>query len=118
VVCADRGAGGLKKAARTGERRSAVAGATAKRQDCPVTNLDRIARDPAICAGQPVIRGTRVLVRVVLGYLAHGETTEHILREFPSLAEADVRAVIAFAAASAGEDLPAPSPIPPNAQVA
>jgi hypothetical protein len=29
-----------------------------------------------------------------------------------------VRAVIAFAAASAGEDLPAPTPIPPNAQVA
>jgi hypothetical protein len=60
---------------------------------------------------QPVIRATRVLVRVVLGYLAHGETTEHILVEFPSLAEEDVRAVIAFAAASAGEDLPAPSPI-------
>ena len=83
-----------------------------------VTYLDRIVRDPAICAGQPVIRGTRVLVRVVLGYPAHGETTEHILAEFPSLAEEDVRAVIAFAAASAGEDLPAPSPIPPNAQVA
>ena len=95
-----------------------VAGATACRQDWLVTYLDRIVRDPAICAGQPVIRGTRVLVRVVLGYLAHGETTEHILREFPSLAEEDVRAVIAFAAASAGEDLPAPSPIPPNAQVA
>jgi len=47
------------------------------------------------------------LVRVVLGYLAHGETTEHILREFPSLAEEDVRAVIAFAVASAGEDLTA-----------
>lgn len=83
-----------------------------------MTYLDRIARDPAICAGQPVIRGTRVLVRVVLGYLAHGETTAHILTEFPSLTEEDVRAVIAFAAASAGEDLPAPSPIPPNAQVA
>ena len=95
-----------------------VAGATACRQDWLVTYLDRIVRDPAICASQPVIRGTRVLVRVVLGYLAHGETTEHILREFPSLAEEDVRAVIAFAAASAGEDLPAPSPIPPNVQVA
>jgi uncharacterized protein (DUF433 family) len=108
----------VKKAARTRARQPAVAGATAKRQTCPVTYLDRIARDPAICAGQPVIRGTRVLVRVVLGYLANGETTEHILKEFPSLTEEDVRAVIAFAAASAGEDLPAPSPIPPNAQVA
>jgi len=115
---ADGGTGGVKKPERTGAGRPAVAGATAKRQDCPVTYLDRIARDPAICAGQPVIRRTRVLVRVVLGYLAHGETTEHILREFPSLLEEDVRAVIAIAAASAGEDLPAPSPIPPNAQVA
>jgi len=58
-----------------------------------------------------VIRGTRVLVRVILGYLAHGETLEVILRELPSLAEEDVRAVIAFAAASASEDLPVPSPV-------
>jgi uncharacterized protein (DUF433 family) len=79
---------------------------------------DRIVRDPAVCGGQPVIRGTRVLVRVILGYLAHGEPTEAILREFPSLTEDDVRAVIAFAAASAGEDLPAPSPIPQASRVA
>lgn len=79
---------------------------------------ERIVRDPAICAGQPVIRGTRVLVRVVLGYLAHGETVEHIVAEFPSLTEEDVRAVVAFAAASAAEDLPAPTPIPPRAHVA
>jgi uncharacterized protein (DUF433 family) len=59
-----------------------------------------------------------VLVRVVLGYLAHGEPTAKILAEFPSLSEDDVRAVIAFAAASAAEDLPAPSPVPPSAKVA
>ncbi|HEV7672887.1 MAG TPA: DUF433 domain-containing protein [Thermoanaerobaculia bacterium] len=82
-----------------------------------MTFQDRIVRDPAICAGQPVIRGTRVLVRVILGYLAHGETTELILREFPSLTEDDVRAVITFAAASASEDLPAPSPVPLEAKV-
>jgi uncharacterized protein (DUF433 family) len=82
------------------------------------TYQERIVRDPAICAGQPTIRGTRVLVRAVLGYLAHGEPPEKILSEFPSLSEEDVRAVIAFAATSAAEDLPAPSPIPPNAKVA
>ena len=60
----------------------------------------------------------RVLVRGLLGYLAHGETLATILAEFPSLTEEDVRAVIAFAAASAAEDLPAPSPIPPSAKVA
>lgn len=79
---------------------------------------DRIIRDPAICGGQPVIRGTRVLVRVILGYLAHGEPIEVILREFPSLREDDLRAVIAFAAASASEDLPAPAPVPLENKVA
>jgi uncharacterized protein (DUF433 family) len=78
----------------------------------------RIIRDPAICGGQPVVKGTRVLVRVILGYLAHGEDVTAILREFPSLSEDDVRAVIAFAAASASEDLPAPSPLPPAVKVA
>jgi uncharacterized protein (DUF433 family) len=79
---------------------------------------ERIIRDPAICGGQPVIRGTRVLVRVILGYLAHGEPVDVILRAFPSLTEDDVRAVIAFAAASASEDLPAPSPAPLDSKVA
>ena len=83
-----------------------------------MTYRERIVRDPAVCAGQPVIRGTRVLVRVVLGYLAHGETTEAILRDFPSLTADDLRAVIAFAAAAAGEDLPAPPPLPPEIKVA
>lgn len=78
--------------------------------------IDRITRDPQICAGQPVICGTRVLVRVILGFLAHGETTETILREFPSITEEDVRAVIAFAARSAGKDMPAP--VPPDIEVA
>jgi uncharacterized protein (DUF433 family) len=83
-----------------------------------MTYQDRIMRDSAICGGQPVIKGTRVLVRVILGYLAHGESTATILKEFPSIGEEDVRAVIAFAAASAAEDLPAPSPIPPDVKVA
>jgi uncharacterized protein (DUF433 family) len=79
---------------------------------------DRIVRDPAICGGQPVIRGTRVLIRVILGFLAHGEPIDVVLREFPTLTEDDVRAVIAFAAASASEDLPAPSPVPLETKVA
>jgi uncharacterized protein (DUF433 family) len=83
-----------------------------------MTHHDFIVRDPAICGGQPVIRGTRVLLRVILGHLAHGDTTEAIRREFPSLSDEAVRAVISFAAASASEDLPAPSPVPPGAKVA
>jgi len=77
-----------------------------------------IVRDPAICGGQPIIRGTRVLVRTVLGYLAHGATSEEIRKDFPSLSEADIRAIVAFAAASASEDLPAPGPVPSEGHAA
>ncbi len=83
-----------------------------------MTHHERIIRDPSICAGQPVVKGTRVLVRTVLAYLARGADIAEILADFPTLAEADVRAVIAFAAAAASEDLPSPSPVPPDAKVA
>lgn len=72
---------------------------------------DRIVRDPLICGGEPVIRGTRVPVRTILASLAEGDRTDDILRDFPTLTEEDVQAVIAFAAASAEEDLP-PVPLP------
>jgi uncharacterized protein (DUF433 family) len=55
---------------------------------------------------------------VFLGYLAHGESTEKILSDFPALTAEDVRAVIAFAAAAAVEDLPAPPPLPTEIKVA
>jgi len=68
-----------------------------------------ITRDPKICGGQPVIRGTRVTLRTVLASLAEGAEVSEILADFPSLTEEAVRAVIAFAATSAQEDLPAQS---------
>ena len=65
-----------------------------------------IVRDPKICGGETVIKGTRVTVRTVLSSLAEGARIEEILADFPTLKERDVRAVIAFAATSAEEDLP------------
>jgi uncharacterized protein (DUF433 family) len=65
-----------------------------------------IVRDPQICGGQPVIKGTRVTLRTILASLAEGARIEEILNDFPTLSEEDVRAVIAFAAISAEEDLP------------
>ena len=56
--------------------------------------------------GEWVIKGSRVSVRTVLGSLAEGANVSEILEDFPTLTEAAVRAVIAFAAASAQEDLP------------
>jgi uncharacterized protein (DUF433 family) len=61
-----------------------------------------IVRDPKTCGGEPVIRRTRVLLRTVLASLAEGASIPEILADFPTLTEADVRAVIAFAA----EDVP------------
>lgn len=67
---------------------------------------DRIVRDREICGGEPVFRNTRVLLRTVLASLAEGDTAEEVLADFPGLEAEDVRAAIAFAAASAEEDLP------------
>ena len=69
---------------------------------------DRIVRDPHIVGGEPVLKGTRVTLKTLLASLAEGATTAEILADFPTLVEEDVRAAIAFAAASAQEDLPLP----------
>lgn len=70
---------------------------------------DKIVRDPQICGGEPVLRGTRVTLRTVLASLAAGDSVEEILADFPALNAEHVRAAIAFAAASAEEDLPVPA---------
>jgi|SRR5271157_447155 len=75
----------------------------------PANYADRIVRDPRICGGAPVFRGTRVTLRTVLASLAEGDSPETILAAFPTLSAEDVRAAIAFAAASAEEDLPVPA---------
>jgi uncharacterized protein (DUF433 family) len=77
-------------------------------QERRVNYLDHFVRDPQICNGQPVIRGTRVILRTILASLAEGCEQDEILRSFPSLTRDDLKAVIAFAAASAEEDLPRP----------
>lgn len=70
---------------------------------------ERIIRDPQICGGEPVFKGTRVPLRTVLASLAEGDSVDQILADFPTLTPEDVRAAIAFAASSAQEDLPSPA---------
>ena len=60
--------------------------------------LDRIAVDPAIRFGKPCVRGTRMSVGDVLGYLAGGMSEAQILADFPQLTHDDVRACLAYAA--------------------
>jgi uncharacterized protein (DUF433 family) len=68
-----------------------------------------LLRDPHICGGETVFKGTRVTLRTVLASLVEGASVEEILTDFPTLTSEDVRAAIAFAAASAEEDLPIPN---------
>ena len=57
----------------------------------------RITIDPDICNGRPVIRGMRITVETVLGYLSAGDTTEEILHQHPMLEPEDVSACLGFA---------------------
>ena len=65
---------------------------------------ERIAIDPDVCHGKPTIRGTRIMVSIILDYLKTGETHEEILRQYPTLKESDIRAAIAYAAWLAHEE--------------
>ena len=65
-----------------------------------------IVRDPTVCGGVPIVRGTRVPVRTSLSSLEAGDSFEVIMRDFPSVSTEALRAIVAYAAASAREDLP------------
>jgi uncharacterized protein (DUF433 family) len=60
--------------------------------------LERITIDPNVCFGKPTVRGTRVWVGLILGFLADGMTIEEILAEYPSLTDDDIRACLAYGA--------------------
>lgn len=60
--------------------------------------LRRIALDPSVLAGKPIVRGTRISVEHVLSLLAAGWSARTIGREHPALREEDVRACLAYAA--------------------
>jgi uncharacterized protein (DUF433 family) len=78
---------------------------------------DRTASDPAVCGGEPVIRGTQVTLRTLLASLDDGDGVEQNRAASPSLVREDVIAAIAFAASSAREDLPVSPPRPVTGDV-
>lgn len=59
---------------------------------------DHITVDPKVCHGSACIRGTRIMVSVVLDSLAAGLSKQEILKSYPSLSEEAVQAAIAYAA--------------------
>ena len=70
---------------------------------------ERITINPAVCHGKACIRGTRVMVSVILDNLAVGIPREEIIGSYPSIQEPDIQAALAYAAELAREgtaDLP------------
>jgi len=57
-----------------------------------------ITIEPGKCGGKPCIRGMRITVSDVLGYLASGMSVDEILADFPDLTREDIQACLAFAA--------------------
>ncbi|MGB7280705.1 MAG: DUF433 domain-containing protein [Candidatus Acidiferrum sp.] len=70
---------------------------------------ERISVNPAVCHGRACVRGTRVMVSVVIDNIAAGVSRQEIVRSYPGLLEADIDAALAYAAELAREgtvDLP------------
>lgn len=65
---------------------------------------ERITVNPAVCHGRACIRGTRVMVSVVIDNVAAGATRDEILQSYPALQLADIDAALAYAAELARED--------------
>lgn len=63
-----------------------------------LAGFPRIAVDPLVCGGRPVVAGTRMRVTDLLGMLAGGAEVAEIVADFPYISEADVREALAFAA--------------------
>ena len=62
-----------------------------------------VAIAPEICHGKPCIKGTRIMISVILENAAAGLTNEEILKSYPTLTIEEIRAAIAYAAELAGD---------------
>ena len=65
--------------------------------------LEHISVNPDVCHGKACIKGTRVMVSVILDNLAAGLTAEEIIKSYPALAKEDIQAAVAYAAELAKE---------------
>ena len=66
---------------------------------------DRISVDPLVCHGKACIKGTRIMVSIILDNLAADVTENEILKSYPSLSPEDIKATIAYAAELSRERL-------------
>lgn len=61
-----------------------------------MTDHARIALDPAVLAGKPVIKGTRLAVDFIIGLLADGWSEADILQNYPGVMHEDIAACLAY----------------------
>jgi uncharacterized protein (DUF433 family) len=67
-------------------------------EEHPMNWREHIVVDPDICHGQACIKGTRILVSVVLDNLASGATAEELIQSYPGLTPEAIRGALAYAA--------------------
>lgn len=67
-------------------------------EDTKVDWRDRITSNPEILVGKPVIKGTRISVELILGWLANGWSFDKIIEAYPHISREDILAALAFAA--------------------
>jgi uncharacterized protein (DUF433 family) len=65
--------------------------------DVPFQPSENIEVNPRVCGGQPVIKGTRIPVAIILEQLAENESWSPVLAAYPELTRADVKAALDFA---------------------
>lgn len=65
---------------------------------------ERIVIDHSVCSGKAVIRGTRIMVRNILGMVAGGYNTDRIMKACPELSAEDLSAALKYAAAMVDDE--------------
>ena len=74
------------------------------KENSMVDFFERISVSPKICHGKSCIKGTRIMISVILDGLAEGLDEQEIVKEYPSLRLEDIRAAIAYAAELSREE--------------
>lgn len=67
--------------------------------------FERISIDPKICHGRACIKGTRIMVTVILDNLAEGMSFDEILKNYPTLLKKDISAALEYASVLAKEEV-------------
>jgi uncharacterized protein (DUF433 family) len=74
--------------------------------------FDRIVSDPAVLAGKPCIKGTRISVEFILELVASGASRDDVVKAYPQLSPEDVEQALRYVAESLKNDVIVTSEVP------